>query len=96
MSDETMNVLKLLANKRMELSIARLEKEDQHYHDLMKNILDLSNQYEQLTLPSESKAVIDDLWAARDMAELEEMSLAYLAGMEDCLLVLQDLKVIEL
>jgi len=96
MSDETMNVLKLLANKRMELSIARLETEDQHYHDLMKNILDLSNQYEQLTLPSESKAVIDDLWAARDMAELEEMSLAYLAGMEDCLLVLQDLKVIEL
>lgn len=96
MSDETMNVLKLLANKRMELSIARLEKEDHHYHDLMKNVAELSNQYEDLDLPLSAKALIEKLFTAKDMAEIEETSLAYLAGMKDCLLILKDLKVIEL
>lgn len=96
MNTETIDVLKLLASKRMEFSLAKMEKNDTHYHDLMKNVADLFNQYEQLELPTEVKTFMEDLLTARDMAEIEATSLAYLAGMEDCILILKELKVIEL
>lgn len=82
-------------NKRMELSLIQIGKSDSYYNEVMEAIVESSKAYESLELDVESKEVIERLLHDRDIAEIEQASLAYLAGFRDCVLILSKLELFD-
>ncbi len=96
MTKNLLKILKSLANKRRSLSLVDFEKYDSEYEEAMDKVVELNKQKEELELAPEAAEAIDELLEAFDVAEAEQVNLAYLAGMADCLLILDRLKLFEL
>ena len=92
---ETIEILKALANKRMELSLIEIGKNDKAYSDAMKNVMESCKAYESLKLDEEVKKIMEKLLQDRDAVEMEQASLAYLAGFRDCVLTLSRLELFD-
>lgn len=95
MNEEILNILKDLANKRMELSLIQISKSDPYYNKVMEAVVESSKRYESLELNMENKEVIERFLHDRDIAEMEQASLAYLAGFRDCILILSKLELFD-
>ncbi len=95
MNNEIWKTLKHLANKRMELSLIEIGKNNKAYSDAMKNVMESCKAYESLELDEETKKVIEKLLQDRDAVEMEQASLAYLAGFRDCVLTLSRLELFD-
>ena len=88
--------LKALARRRMEKTLHRISSKDQGYNEVMEEVILLEKQYETLNLEPDTRGIIDKLMEGRDAVELETVSLAYLAGIEDGILILKELDLIEM
>ena len=88
--------LKALARRRMEKTLHRISSKDQGYNEVMEEVILLEKQYETLNLEPDTRGIIDKLMEGRDAVELETVSLAYLAGIEDGILILKELELIEM
>lgn len=93
---EVLEILKKLAGKRMELSLVNVGKFDPIYNEAMEKVMESSKAYESLELDKKSKGIIDQLLHDIDIAEIEQAKLAYLAGIRDCILILEKLELFEL
>lgn len=96
MGNELLRTLKALANKRRELSLIDLGKYDLEYQQAMDRVVKLDYQREELKLSPKATQTIDELLEAFDSVEVEQVNLAYLAGMADCLLILDRLELFQL
>lgn len=96
MVKELMRTLKALANKRREISVLDIGNYDSEYENAMKRMVELGKKKETLSLPQEARETIDELLDAFDVAEAEQVNLAYLAGMADCLIILDRLELFQL
>ena len=90
------NILKELANRRLEISLLHAKIDDLEYQELMNQIIVLENQYDSFTLDPDIKNCIDQLLATRDKVNMECVLLAYLDGMKDCLTILKELQLLQL
>ncbi len=95
MNKDFLDLLKHIANKRLELSLFQIGRADSYYNKAMKAVVESSKAYEALVLDVENKEVIDRLLQDRDAAEMEQASLAYLAGFRDCVLILSKLELFD-
>ncbi len=96
MSSAILILLKKLSMKRMEISLLNVDRCDPEYNSAMVEVVRLSQEYQSMDLGSDKKETIDHLLMALDEAEVEQVNLAYLAGLADCLLILEALNLIEL
>ena len=96
MKQDLLRVLKSLAYKRRERSLIDLGKHDLEYEKARDKVVELGKQKEALELAPEAEETIDELLEAFDTAEMEQVNLAYLAGMADCLLILDRLELFQL
>ncbi len=96
MKNDLLRILKSLAYKRRERSLIDLGKHDLEYEKAMGKVVELGKQKEALELAPEAAETIDELLEAFDTAEMEQVNLAYLAGMADCLLILDRLELFPL
>jgi len=83
--------LKALAVRHREISLIDIGKYDQDYEDAMNQVIELDRERESLALEPEAAETIGKLLEAFGTAEAEQVNLAYLAGMADCLLILDRL-----
>ena len=81
MRNDLLRILKSLAYKRREHSLIDLGKHDLAYEKAMDKVVELGKQKEALELAPEAEETIDELLEAFDIAEMEQVNLAYLAGM---------------
>ena len=88
---ELLETLKSLASKRRELSLISIRKFDSEYEQAIDRSVDLRDQHEDKALKPKDKETIGSLLDALDDAEECEVNLAYLAGLTDCLLILNRL-----
>ena len=93
---ELMHTLKRLVSKRREISLIEIRKYDNEYEAAMDRAVNLRDQYEAMHLKAEEKQTIDALLDALDEVEAAQVDLSYLAGLADCLLILDRLELIEL
>ena len=96
MNDELMDVLKVIADKRMERTIEGLLSEGAAYRKLSKSACSMERIYDALNLDPDIKIVIDQLLAERDGMNMEKTSLAYWAGMMDAIIILRNMDIITL
>lgn len=96
MTKNLLRVLKSLAYKRRERSLIDFGSYDPEYETAMGKVVELGKQKEALELAPEAEETIDELLEAFDTAEMEQVNLAYLAGMADCLLILDRLELFQL
>lgn len=96
MTKNLLRVLKSLAYKRRERSLIDFGSYDPEYEKAMDKVVELGKQKEALELAPEAEETIDELLEAFDTAEAEQVNLAYLAGMADCLLILDRLELFQL
>lgn len=96
MNEKLMDVLKLIADKRMENTLDSVFNEDSQYRKMTKDAFNLGKLYDSLDLEPDIREVVDKLLAERDGVNIEKVSLAYWAGMMDAVLILRELGVIEL
>ena len=89
---EMIYILKKLANKRREVSFINIRKFDPDYEELMDRIVELNAQKEELDLPPKAYETIKNLLDALEDEEIEQVNLSYLAGIADCLLILERLE----
>ena len=73
-----------------------IRKFDPEYEEAMDRVIELEHRCETMELSPENKEIIDSLRDAMDDVEESEVNLAYLAGVADCLLILDTLELIEL
>lgn len=73
-----------------------IRKFDSEYEEAMDRVIALEQRRENMELSPENKEIIDSLRDAMDDVEESEVNLAYLAGVADCLLILDTLDLIEL
>ena len=73
-----------------------IRKFDPEYEEAMDRVIALEQRRENMELSPENKEIIDSLRDAMDDVEESEVNLAYLAGVADCLLILDTLELIEL
>lgn len=73
-----------------------IRKFDPEYEEAMDRVIALEQRRENMELSPENKEIIDSLRDAMDDVEESEVNLAYLAGVADCLLILDTLDLIEL
>lgn len=83
------------AYKRIEASLLDFEKEDLVYKNVMDNVAELRNKYEQLELQLEHKEIIESLLCGLDELELEQSKIAYLIGVTDGMLLLDKLDLLK-
>lgn len=93
---ELVHALKLLAKKRLEFPLIDIRKYDPDYETAMDRAVKLRDQYEAMQLKEAYRETIDSLMDALDDAEVEQISMAYLVGMMDCILVMDTLQVFKL
>lgn len=96
MNDELMDVLKVMADKRMEKTLGRIFNEDKEYLKMSETIIGMEKTYDSLEVDSNIKEIIDKLLAERDGMNMEKVSLAYWAGMMDAIAILRDMDIITL
>ncbi len=58
--------------------------------------MELRDQYESMALKPEDKETIDSLLDSLDEVEVTQVNLAYVAGLADCLLILERLDLFQL
>ena len=66
MNDDFMDVLKIIADKRMERTVEGLLDEDEAYRRLSKSAHSMERVYDTLDLNPDVRTVIDKLLAERD------------------------------
>lgn len=93
---ELMKTLKAMVNKRREISMIDIGSYDSDYNNAMERVIELEKKKGGLKLSLEARETIDQLLEAFDAAEVEQVNLAYLAGMADCLIVLDRLELFQL
>ncbi len=93
---ELLETLKSLASKRREISLISIRKFDFEYEQAMDRAVKLRDQYEDMGLKPKDKETIGSMLDALDDVEECEVNLAYLAGLADCLLILDRLQLIQL
>lgn len=96
MMKELIDTLKKLANKRRETSLIEIREYDSEYEQAMDKAVELRDRYESMELNTAEKKTIDALLDALDEVEAAQVNLAYLAGLADCLLILDKLQLIQL
>ena len=96
MVNELIKTLKALANKRRGISMIDIGNYDSDYKNAMERVVELEKKEEELRLSLEARETIDQLLEAFDAAEVEQVNLAYLAGMADCLIILDRLELFQL
>lgn len=94
--DELMDILKVIADKRMENTIDFLLNSDQEYRKMAEAVLTMEKAYDSLEIDPDIRKITDNLLAERDGLNIERVSLAYWAGMMDAVLILREMGVIEL
>lgn len=62
----------------------------------MDKAVELRDQYESMALKPEDKETIDSLLDSLDEVEVTQVNLAYVAGLADCLLILERLDLFQL
>lgn len=93
---ELVKTLKKLSWNRWENSLVDIKKFDPEYEQAMDRVVEFEQQYEEMELRPEDRTAIDGLLNALDDIEECEVSLAYLVGMSDCLMILDGLDLIQL
>lgn len=96
MVKDLLNTLKALAGKRREISLIEVRKYDPDYEEAMDKAVELRNRYETMVLKPEDKETIDSLLDSLDEVEVTQVNLAYVAGLADCLLILERLDLFQL
>lgn len=87
-------MLKLVADKRMEKTMESMLSSDYEYRKMTKAVVALEQRYAALELEQDKRTVVDNLLAERDGMNLEKSSLAYWAGMMDAITILREMEVI--
>ena len=95
MNEEFFSILKYITRKRMELSLIQIGKSDSHYSKVMSAVIESGKAYESLEIDEKSRTIIDKMLQDRDAAEMEQASIAYLAGIRDCILILSRLELFD-
>ena len=93
---ELMDILKVIADKRMENTIDVLLDSDQEYRKMAEAVLAIEKAYDSLEIYPDIREITDNLLAERDGLNLEKVSLAYWAGMMDAITILKEMGIIEL
>lgn len=96
MTKDLLKTLKALASKRREISLIDMGKRDPDYEEAMGRVVELRDQYENMELSLEDKKIIDSMLDGLDDVEETQVDLAYLAGLADCLLMLDKLELFQL
>ena len=96
MGENIMDTLKVLANKRMEMSLLRVRERDLVYKKTLDQVMQLEKEYEMFALDKEGRKLIDKLLETIDEANIEQASIAYLAGLEDCILMLKSIGMLQI
>lgn len=96
MIKDILKTLKALASKRRELSLIEVRKYDSDYEQAMGKAVELRDKYEEMGLKPEDKEIIEALLDSLDEVEIAQVNLAYLAGLADCLLILDRLELFQL
>ncbi len=96
MVKDLLKTLKALAGKRREISLIEVRKYDSDYEEAMDKAVELRNRYETMELRPEDKGTIDSLLDTLDEVEVTQVNLAYVAGLADCLLILERLDLFQL
>ena len=96
MVKDLLRTLKALAGKRRELSLSDVGKHDPDYAEAMSRVVELRDRYEDMELKPEDKRTIDSMLDGLDDVEEAQVNLAYLAGLADCLLILDRLELFQL
>jgi len=94
MNNEFVEVLKIIADKRMEVSLDSMFNEDCEYKKMEEKATVMGVAYDSLDLSPDVKEVVDNLLAERDGMNLEKVSLAYWAGVKDAIIILKELEII--
>ena len=76
MDKNILPTLKLLASKRMEMSIIRVREKDLEHEKKMMQVIGLEQEYESIDLEPEIKELVNNLLAARDEANTEQSVIA--------------------
>ena len=69
-----------------------LQKFDPEYEQAMERVVEFEKRYEDMALSGEDRTDIDGFLNALEDVQEAEVNLAYLVGMADCLLILENLK----
>ena len=93
-NDGLVDILKMIADKRMEETLGRAFCEDQALKALSEAVIGMEAKYESLELEPGIREAVDQLLAERDGVNAEKVSLAYLAGMKDVIFILREWGVI--
>ena len=96
MVKDLLNTLKALAGKRREIPLIEVRKYVSDYEEAMDKAVELRNRYETMELRPEDKGTIDSLLYTLDEVEVTQVNLAYVAGLADCLLILERLDLFQL
>lgn len=96
MIKDILKTLKVLASKRRELSLIEVRKYDSDYEQAMGKVVELRDKYEEMELKPEDKEIIEALLDSLEEVEIAQVNLAYLAGLADCLLILDRLELFQL
>jgi hypothetical protein len=96
MVKDLLKTLKALASKRRELSLIDIGKHDPDYEEAMSRVVELRDRYEDMELRPEDRKTIDSMLDGLDDVEEAQVSLAYLAGLADCLMILDRLELFQL
>lgn len=96
MIKDILKTLKALASKRRELSLIEVRKYDSDYEQAMGKAVELRDKYEEMGLKPEDKEIIEALLDSLDEVEIAQVNLDYLAGLADCLLILDRLELFQL
>ena len=96
MVKDLLRPLKALAGKRRELSLIDMGKHDPDYDEAMSRVVELSDRYEGMELRPEDRETINSMLDGLDDVEEAQVNLAYLAGLADCLLILDRLELFQL
>ena len=95
MNERLIEILKLLADKRMEQSIQRLSSSDLEFQKSKMLVADMEKKYDALNLEDHEREIVNRLLVERDAMNMEMVSMAYLSGMEDMIRILKELGLLE-
>lgn len=87
-------MLKLVADKRMEKTLDSMLDSDYEYRKMAKAVTAMEQMYAALELEQDKRTVVDNLLAERDGMNMEKSALAYWAGMMDAITILREMEVL--
>lgn len=92
MIKDLLKTMKALSWSWWEKSLVDLQKFDLEYEQAMERVVEFEKRYEDMALSGENRTDIDGFLNALEDVQEAEVNLAYLVGMADCLLILENLK----